>query len=64
VAAPRPEIRPAMRPFESVREKHKTFTGPTGAEMANPASTPLSSNSRAFIVVGQSSDYSGPLIKG
>src|ERR1035441_7977268 len=48
VAAPRPDIRPAVRPFERVREMHKTFTGPTGAEMANPASIPLESNSRSL----------------
>src|SRR5450631_1678386 len=49
MAAPSPDIIPAMRPFDNVREMHNTFTGPTGAEMASPASTPLINSSISLI---------------
>src|ERR1035437_1580132 len=49
VAAPKPEITPALRPPDSVREMHNTFTGPTGAEMASPAAVPLSSRSSVSV---------------
>src|ERR1700704_3518811 len=47
VAAPRPETSPDRQPFASVREMQRTFTGPTGAAMNNPASNPLKNSSRA-----------------
>ena len=50
VAAPKPETRPERKPFVSVREMHKTLTGPTGAAMNNPASKPLTSSSTAFTI--------------
>src|ERR1035441_4941122 len=48
-AAPRPEATPPNHPFLIVRETHRTFTGPTGAEIANPATAPRRSSSNIFI---------------
>src|SRR5262249_9650795 len=49
VAAPRPEMIPAMRPPVIVREMQRTLTGPTGMAIASPASTPRRSRSSCFI---------------
>jgi hypothetical protein len=51
-ADPSPEKRPDRQPLVMVRWTHKTFTGPTGAVMINPASRPRMRSSRPFIESG------------
>src|SRR5271157_683973 len=47
-AAPKPETMPDFQPFSRVRRMQRRLTGPTGAAMIRPATSPRIGNSRSI----------------